>query len=134
MDERDHRRQARYHLRELGIDPDDVAELYPQLAAGRPARPKKGNDEDFLEGLEWHLRGWMRQTGQKKRGPALLLIAGGIYQALREDQKKAAVSAKALADRWEIKLRKGGFHNRKLDTLRPHGVLLPFLRSLYRQR
>jgi len=56
MDERYHRRQARHHLRELGIDPDDVAKLYPQLAAGKPGPPKKGNDEDFLEGLEWHLR------------------------------------------------------------------------------
>ena len=120
-------------MRELGIDPDDVAKLYPQLAAGKPGPPKKGSDEDFLEGLEWHLREWMRQTGQE-RGPALLSIAGGIYQALGEDQQIAAVSAEALADRWEIKLRKGGFHNRKPETLRPHGVLMPFLRSLYPQR
>ena len=133
MDKRYHRRQARHHLRELGIDPDDVAKLYPQLAAGKPGPPKKGNDEDFLEGLEWHLREWMRQTGQE-RGPALLSIAGGIYQALGEDQQIAAVSAEALADRWEIKLRKGGFRDRKPETLRPHGVLMPFLRSLYPQR
>jgi len=115
-------------LRELGIDPDDVAKLYPQLAAGKPGPPKKGSDEDFLEGLELDLREWMRQTGQKKRGPALLAIAGGIHQAIGKD---AAKSGAALADRWEKKLRKGGFHRRKTETLRSHGVLMPFLRSLY---
>jgi len=126
-----HRNQVRLHLRKLGIDPDDVAKLYPQLATAKPGKPKKGSDEDFLEGLECHLRGWMQQTGQKRR-PALLAIARGIYRALGEDQRRAAVSAKALAGRWEIKLRKGDFRDRKLETLRPHGVLLPLLRSIKR--
>ena len=132
MDERYHRRQVRLHLRKLGIDPDEVAKLFPQLVAGKSGPPKKGDDEAFLEGLEWHLRGWMRQTRQK-RGPALLSIAAGIYQALGEDQQTAAVSAEALADRWEIKLRKGGFSKRKFSTLKSNGVLMPFLRSLYPQ-
>jgi len=128
-----HRNQARLHLRKLGIDPDEVAKLFPQVAAGKPGKSKKGNDEDFLEGLEHHLREWRRQTKQK-RAPALRSIAAGLYQALGEDQRRAAVSADALADRWEIKLRKGGFHKRKLGTLRPNGVLMPFLRSLYPQK
>lgn len=77
-----HRNQVRLHLRKLGIDPDDVAKLYPQLATAKPGKPKKGSDEDFLEGLECHLRGWMQQTGQKRR-PALLAIARGIYRGTR---------------------------------------------------
>ena len=129
MDERYHRKQARLHLRKLGIDPDEVAKLFPRVAAGKHGTPKKGNDEDFLEGLEYHVREWMRQTGQK-RGPALLAIAGGIHWAIGKD---AAKSGAALANRWEKKLRKGGFHRRKTETLKSHGVLMPFLRSLYPQ-
>jgi hypothetical protein len=114
----------------LGVDPDAVAKLFPALAAGKPGSPKKGNDEDFLEGLEWHLRNWMRRTGQK-RGPALPAIAGGIYQALGEDQQIAAVSAEALADRWERKLRRvastnvGPTHYNKVCCCRFFGLSTP---------
>jgi hypothetical protein len=129
MDKRYHRRQARLHLRKLGIDPDEVAKQFPQAAAGKPGKAKKVSDEDFLESLERNLRQWMRQTGQK-RGPALQVMAAGFYQALGDDRHVLAVSPEALADRWEIKLRKGGFHKRKFDTLRWGGVVVPLIRAL----
>jgi hypothetical protein len=127
-----------------------VARLYPQLAAGKPGKPKKGNDEEFLEGLASHLRGWQQQTGQKTR-PALRAIAAGFYQRLRKDQQRAAVSAEALADRWEKKLRTGGYLKRRIDppvkihksrdgktamvtVTKSQGVLAPFLHYLFPQK
>jgi hypothetical protein len=99
------------------------------LKKGKFGPPKKGNDEAFLEGLEWHLREMMRQTGRERR-PALQLIAGGIYQVLK-NPTAVAVSAEALAHRWERKLRDGGFDKRRPETLKKrHGVLLSLLLSL----
>jgi len=128
--ERQYRRLARVYLRKLGVDPDEVAKQYPQLAAGKSGKRKKGNDEAFLEGLELHVRNWRKQTGHKRR-TALRLIAGGLHGALTEDaKKKLAVSAESLADRWEKKLRAGGYDKRKFSTLKSRGVFVPMLWAL----
>ena len=106
------------------------------LKKGKFGAPKKGNDEDFLEGLEWHLREVIRQVRPRlKRRAALRFIATGIYRQLEEDPmadpKVVAVSAEALANRWEKKLRYRGFDKRRTETLKKrHGVLVPSLRSL----
>src|SRR5262252_5752916 len=57
------------------------------LKKGRLGTPKKGNDEDFLEALEWHLREFKRQGKIKHRRTALRLIAGGFYRLLEENPK-----------------------------------------------
>jgi hypothetical protein len=132
-EERYHRRQVRFHLRKLGVDPDKVAEMFPQVAAGKPGKARKGNDEAFLEALEHHVREWQRQTKQKRRRPVLQAIASGFYRILNDDQRRAAVSADALADRWEKKLRKGRYDKRKFETLKRGHVLTPFLQSLFPQ-
>jgi hypothetical protein len=131
-EERYYRNQARYYLGLLDIDPDELAKRYPRLAAVKPGRRQKGNDEDYLEGLEWHLRNFMKQSRMKKRRPALVAIISGIYGVLsKEDQQRLAKSAESLAARLEKKLRNGGYQDMKFKkTYWGSGVLVPILWAL----
>jgi len=136
------RRQLRSLLRKAELDfycphcggttpvDDGLIEGSPGLRKGEGGSPEKGKDEAALEGIEFAVRQLMRIL-KLKRGPAILWLAKAIYRIPLADRKgrKIAKSPEALADRWEQKLRKGGFDKRPAETLASRGILFPLLRS-----
>jgi hypothetical protein len=131
-------KQARHWLRRLGIDPDDLAKQYPQLAAGTSGRRKHPPVWHWmLAGFELSVRVVCKNyDGRDKpkitRKKAIQWIAEAAYirdpQWAKKDPGKVATfamasrDARAFASYLEKELRRGGFNKMPDEKLLPLGI------------
>jgi hypothetical protein len=132
------RKQARHWLRVLGIDPDELAQQYPQLAAGASGRRKHPSvPRQFLAGVELFVRIIRRDyDGRKKpkmtRKKAIQWFAEAAClhdpQWAEKDPEKfatfamASKDAKAFASHIEKELRRSGLSKTPTKKLLPLGI------------
>jgi hypothetical protein len=127
-EEAEARKLARYWLNELGIDPDELAKQYPQLAAGRSGRQKHPPVPHwFLAGVELWARVVRQQyNGRDKptitRKKAIQWFAEGVYLLPPAVAFTAAPrDAKALASYLYNELRRNGINKMPDKKLLPPG-------------
>lgn len=139
------RKLARHWLRVLGIDPDDLAKQYPQLAAGTSGRRKHPPvPHQMLTGIELFVRVVRRDyDGRNKpkmtRKKAIQWFAEAAYlrdpRWAKKDPNKVATflmasrDARAFASHLEKELRRGGFTKMSNKELLPLGIDMKQLTS-----
>jgi hypothetical protein len=121
------RKQARLYLNKLGIDPDELAKQYPQLAAGRSGRRKHPEvSPQLLIGLEMFIRAYQHDyDGRNKpaltRKKLILWYAELSYRSYR----CAARDTKAYASGLEKGLQRAGLRKIPDEELMPLPPGLP---------
>ena len=112
--------QARHWLRQLDIDPDEVAKLWPVLAVGASGRHKHPPVDQLLVGLELFVRAVQHDYDGRKR-PALTRKKAILWFAelAYRPERYAARDAKAFASYLEKELRRSGLNKMPDEKLRP---------------
>jgi hypothetical protein len=138
------RKRARYWLKALGYDPDEMAKRYSRLAAGGSGRHKHPPiPHQFLAGIELFVRVAVRDRDGKylyehgvgkprlTRKKAILWIAEAAFLPVVEDKAGAFLAAsrdaRAFASHLEKELRRNGFNKMPDKKLLPPGIDMKWL-------